>query len=111
MAEGLWEKSGGPRGLCPSDVSMTFDPTLSPTPTSIFLSVNQKIGVDRTFQVGYSIVVGGCPRRCGVFVSIPGLYRLDARSTRPPTPPPSGDDQKHLQTLSDVPWGTKSCLT
>lgn len=92
MVEGRWEKLVVPRGLCPRDVSMTFGPTLSPTPTSIFLSVSQEIGVDRgfsasallTFQVGYSIVVGGCPQHCGVFISVPGLYRLDAHSTRPP---------------------------
>lgn len=87
------EKSDGFQALCRSDVSMTFDPTLTEDPISIFLSVRRS-GVDRgfsvstflTFQVGCSIVVGGCPRYCGVLGGITGLSRLDPHNiASPPT--------------------------
>ena len=47
------------------------------------------------------------PMHCRMFNSISDLYPLDA-SNNPPSPAPSGDNQKCLQTLPSVPQGTKS---
>lgn len=49
-----------PMDLCPGEICITWNPTLTPTPASIFLSVNQEMGLGQafsalallTFQVG-----------------------------------------------------------
>lgn len=49
---------------------------------------------------------GGCRACCRIFSSFPGLYPLDANSISAP----SCDNQKCLQTLTNLHWGTKSPL-
>lgn len=46
---------------------------------------------------------GSCPVHCRVFSSISGFYPLDVSSNLSPI----CENQKHLQTLPDVTWGTK----
>lgn len=57
-----------------------------------------------TFWTGEWFVVGGCPVHSKMFSSIPGFYSLDASNS---APLPLPDNQKHLQTFSDVSWGDK----
>lgn len=51
-----------------------------------------------TFGAACFFMVGSFSVRCRTFSSCPGLYALGV---------PQGDNQKHLQTLSSVPWEPK----
>lgn len=48
-------------------------------------------------------VVGACPACCRVLSSVPGLYLLEASHI--PAPLPSGNNQRCLQKLTNVPEG------
>lgn len=61
-----------------------------------------------TLGAGPFYVLGDCPVYWEVFSSTPGLYSLDACSICPP--PPIHDNQKRLQTLSNVLWGVTLTL-
>ena len=50
------------------------------------------------------IILGPYSVHCRMFDNTLGLYLPDVTST----PPPGYDNQKCLQTLQNVPWGTKS---
>lgn len=59
-----------------------------------------------TIDIGGQIfLAGGCPVHCKVFSNITGLYSPNASIS------PTGDKQKCLQTLPNVPWGQGAKIT
>ena len=52
------------------------------------------------------VLGGSCPLHCRMFSSLPALYPSDVCSTSHP----GESDPKCLQTLPNVPWGSRSAL-